>query len=110
MGFATYEALTVAYRRGLQRPPTPSERGTLAGCAAFCVLSACMPLEVVMRRLQARPCLEGPAPARCLGCMVMWAAVRGLRARPCLSARARHGGRAPWLHAAGGWAVECGRA
>ncbi len=54
LGFASYEALTVAYRSSLQRAPTPSERGTLAGCAAFCVLSACMPLEVVMRRLQAR--------------------------------------------------------
>ena len=54
LGFTTYEALTVAYRNSLQRAPTPSERGTLAGCAAFCTISACMPLEVIMRRLQAR--------------------------------------------------------
>jgi hypothetical protein len=134
MGFATYEALTVAYRRGLQRPPTPSERGTLAGCAAFCVLSACMPLEVVMRRLQARPRSKG-APRRpdgsdacCCGAAARRlrarprsrgdprrpdvlnaccckAAVRRLRARLCLSARARHAGRAPRPHAAGGWAA-----
>ena len=54
LGFTTYEALTVAYRNSLQRAPTPSERGSLAGCAAFCTISACMPLEVIMRRLQAR--------------------------------------------------------
>ena len=31
IGFATYEALTVAYRKRMGYAPTPSERGAIAG-------------------------------------------------------------------------------
>ena len=33
VGFATYEALTVAYRQRVGYAPTPSERGAIAGAA-----------------------------------------------------------------------------
>ncbi len=33
LGFATYEALTVAYRNRVGHTPTPGERGALAGIA-----------------------------------------------------------------------------
>ena len=36
IGFATYEALTVAYRKRMGYAPTPSERGAIAGAARSC--------------------------------------------------------------------------
>ena len=33
VGFATYEALTVAYRKRVGYAPTPAERGAIAGAA-----------------------------------------------------------------------------
>ncbi|BDA49691.1 Calcium-binding mitochondrial carrier protein SCaMC-1 [Coccomyxa sp. Obi] len=52
LGFATYEALTVAYRNHVGHSPSPGERGALAGGCAFITMSFGMPLEVVMRRMQ----------------------------------------------------------
>lgn len=40
--------------------PTAQERGLLAACAAMCVMSAVMPLDVVVRRLQAQGCPGHP--------------------------------------------------
>ena len=35
VGFATYEALTVAYRKRMGYAPTPAERGAIAGKAKY---------------------------------------------------------------------------
>ena len=47
IGFATYEALTVAYRQRMGYAPTPSERGAIAGAQAH-ALCLCMQLREVI--------------------------------------------------------------
>ncbi|GAB4821098.1 hypothetical protein N2152v2_008144 [Parachlorella kessleri] len=54
LGFAGYEALCSLYKDHVNhgRPTSPGERGVLGGLAAMLVMTATMPQENVMRRLQ----------------------------------------------------------
>ncbi|KAL4444943.1 hypothetical protein ABPG77_003993 [Micractinium sp. CCAP 211/92] len=54
LGFGSYEFLCTAYAGWRGAPPSPGEKGLLGGCASFATMGLTMPMENVVKRLQAQ--------------------------------------------------------